>query len=397
MNEGKNSFSYLISIFGLFRAYQTAFMTSVSFSSIDVIIPSYRMEEHALLQIFNLRRPVGFEVNFILVCDNPGVAVPVSVQALSDQGKINLLINEKNSGPSFTRNRGIDISHGNWILFLDDDIVPSSDLLLVYAAAIKATPDSLGFVGVTEFPTPFNRVTEALKLNGAVGFFAMSRSKKEQAWAPTANLMLNRSLLGPRRFSSALTIAGEDVELMARNSQANGQLYTSLPEAVVFHPWWDKGRSQLKRMFRYGYGNATILRLPHIWKYSHLDFSNTVESVFIVVLITPLLIMVGVDLKTPLILIGIVLLAELITNMIRAIKVSGRFSSALIWQMMLHKNAQEVGFFWALLKSGRWLSMCRMIDFGFKKPYPSPFRLNRWKIVKLVVTVILLLLLMDFN
>lgn len=367
-------------------------MTLVSFSSIDVIIPSFRMEEQALIQIFHLTLPVGFDVKFYLVCDNPDVAVPSSVQALADEGRITLLINEQNSGPSFTRNRGIDVGDGHWILFLDDDIAPSSDLLLVYAEAIKASPDSLGFVGVTEFPTPFNSVTEALKLNGAVGFFEMSKSKKEQPWAPTANLMLNRALLAARRFSTELTIAGEDVELMTRNSQANGRLYTSLPEAVVYHPWWDNGRSQLKRMFRYGYGNATILKLPHIWKYSHLDFSNTIETLFILVLLSPLLLLGGLSFKTLLLLSGIVLLAELITNAIRSIKVSGRFSPDLIWQMVLHKNAQEVGFFWALLKSGRIMSMSRAIDFGFKKPYPSPFRLNRWKIVKLVVTTLLLLL-----
>jgi len=366
-------------------------MSSAPISSIDVIIPSFRMEEHALLQIFNLVLPTDFQVKFYLICDNPTVAVPASVQRLADEGRIMLLINETNSGPSYTRNRGIERSHGTWILFLDDDIAPSSDLLLVYAEATKCSPDSLGFVGVTEFPAPFNSVTESLQLNGALGFFQMSRNKSEQAWAPTANLMLNRSLLGSRRFSTELTIAGEDVELMTRNSQENGKLYTSLPNAIVYHPWWDKGRSQLKRMFRYGYGNATILKLPHICRYSHLDFSNTVESVFILVLLTPLFLLAGMALKTPLVLTLIVLLAELITNSVRSIKESGRFSPALIWQMVLHKNAQEVGFFWALLKRGRWLSMCRIIEFGFKKPHPSPFRLNRWRIVKLLVTLILLL------
>lgn len=344
------------------------------------------------MAIFNLSRPPGFHVKYILICDNPHVKVPAAIQGLADGGIIKMLVNDVNSGPSYTRNRGIEEGNGQWILLLDDDIVPSPDLLNAYAEAIHAYPESLGFVGVTEFPEPFNAVTRALDLNGAVGFFRMSKLKKEQAWAPTANLMLNRSLLDDRRFRTELTIGGEDVELLTRNSQENGKRYLSLPDAVVSHPWWDEGRSQVKRMFRYGYGNATILQLPHIRKYSCLDFSNTIETLFGLALLTPVMLIAEIHYGTVLALFGIVLLAELITNAIRSITVSHKISLGLIWQMMLHKNAQELGFFYALLKQRRPLSMCRMIDFGFKKTYPSPFRLNRWKIVKLVVTVLMLLI-----
>lgn len=344
------------------------------------------------MAIFNLSCPSGFHVKYILICDNPHVKVPAAIQDLADGGIIKLLVNDVNSGPSYTRNRGIEEGNGQWILLLDDDIVPSPDLLNAYAEAIHAHPGSLGFVGVTEFPEPFNDVTRALDLNGAVGFFRMSKLKKEQAWAPTANLMLNRGLLGDRRFRAELTIGGEDVELLTRNSQENGERYLSLPDAVVSHPWWDEGKSQVRRMFRYGYGNATILQLPHIRRYSCQDFPNTIETLFGLALLTPVMLIVGIHFETVLALFGIVLLAELITNAIRSITVAHKVNPALIWQMMLHKNAQEFGFFWALLRQGKFLSMCRMIDFGFKKQHPSPFRLNRWKIVKLLVTVLLLLI-----
>lgn len=361
---------------------------------IDIIIPSFRMEEHLLLPIMDLPSPAGFRVNYILICDNPQVKVPPTIQSLANEGSIRLLVNEVNRGPSYTRNRGIEEGNSQWILFLDDDIVPSKDLLNVYSRAIEAHPESLGFVGVTEFPEPFNDVTNALDLNGAVGFFKMSRFKNEQAWAPTANLMLNRCLLGDRRFREELTIGGEDVELLTRNSQENSKRYLSLPDAVVCHPWWDEGKSQVKRMFRYGYGNATILQLPHIRKYSFLDFSTTIETLFGVVVLTPFMLIGGIHFETVLTLLGIILSAELIMNTARSIDASRRVSPALIWQMMLHKNAQELGFFWALLRKGRFLSMCRTIDFGFKKANPSPFRLNRWKIVKLIMTAVLLLLLL---
>lgn len=366
-------------------------MQTNKLTQIDIIVPSFRMEEHVLTGIFNLKQPVGFQIKYFLICDNPQINVPSVIRSLAEEGKIMLLINEINRGSSFTRNRGIDNSEGDWILFLDDDIIPAPDLLIKYAAAIELYPDRLGFVGLTQFPKPFNLITEALMLNGAMGHFHMSKFKKEQPWAPTANLMLKKSSLGKRRFREELNSGGEDVELLVKNSQENKALYLSLPEAVVNHPWWNDGGSQLKRMFRYGHGNAMILQLPHIWKYSYLDFSNTIESVFILVLICPIFLIAGMSYITFFVLIIIVLLSELITNAIRSMKAVGKFSPALIWQMTLHKNAQEVGFFWSLLRRGRLLSMCRMIDFGFKKPHPSPFRLNRWKIVKMGITTLLLL------
>ncbi|WP_069660419.1 glycosyltransferase family A protein [Arcticibacter eurypsychrophilus] len=366
-------------------------MLADALNHIDVVIPSFRMDEQFLLGIFNLKKPMDFEVTYYLVCDHPQVLVPNSIQRLANDGTITLLINSLNLGPSQTRNKGIDCGHGAWILLLDDDIIPGADLLLVYADAIRKNRTSIGFSGVTAFPDPINSITKALLLNGVLGHFYLSRTKENQRWSPTSNIMLNRELLSSRRFRVEWTSA-EDVELLVRNSLENDCYYLSLPKAEITHPWWNAGKMQLKRMFNYGYGNAIILKFPHIKMYSYVDFSNTSESSSILLLLSGIAFLLGCNYTIYLKLLVIILLAEYLTNLIRAIIATRKFSLPLAWQMTIHKNTQELGFFYSLIKTGRLLFLFRRIDFGFNKPCPSPFRLNKWKIIKMSLIIGLLLL-----
>lgn len=366
-------------------------MSTDYLNHIDVVIPSFRMNEQFLLEIFNLKKPVDFEVKYFLICDNPKVHVPDAIQHLADEGIIFLLINTINLGPSQTRNRGIDSGHGAWILLLDDDIIPSTDLLMVYADAIRNNRESIGFSGVTAFPDPINSITRALLLNGVLGHFYLSRFKERQRWSPTSNIMLNRRLLNNRRFRAELTSA-EDVELLVRNSIENDSYYLSLPKAEITHPWWNAGKSQLKRMFNYGDGNATILELPHIKKYSYVDFTSTSESSLILLILSGIVLLLGGNYIIYLELLIIILLSEYLTNLVRAITGTRKVSLYLAWQMTIHKNVQEFGFFYSLIKSGRLQYLFRRIDFGFNKPNPASFRLNKWKIIKLSIIIVLVLL-----
>ena len=357
---------------------------------IDVVIPSFRLDETILQGIFSLAIPDEILVNYILVADNPNVEVPASIQQLAIQGKIQLIINEQNIGFSKTRNKGINAGKADWILMLDDDIVPDPRLLFAYNDAIKKKPNSLGFIGVTDFPTPFNAVTKALFYNGAVGHFQSARHHENLSWAPTANVLLNRSLLYPRLFNPDLQFGGEDISLLTENAFANHKKYDSVPDAIVVHPWWNDGKKQWKRMFRYGKGAADIIIEPHIVPYSYRDFTNTSESVFILLIM--MLVAIIVPFHKPLLIswIAIFILAECITGLVRSFQISKSLSFPIAWQMITHKNAYEAGMLYRLIQKGRHNCIGKRIDVGFSKKYPSPFRLNRWKIFKTILIGVLI-------
>ena len=85
--------------------------------------------------------------------------------------------------------------------------------------------------------------------------------------------------------------------------------------------------------------------------------------------------------------------AELITNFIRSVYLSGKFSVSLAVHLFWLKNCYEFGYLFESLRTGRLLGFAERIDMSFAKENPSWFRLNKWKIVKMTLILTGLLLL----
>ena len=100
---------------------------------ISVVIPTYhrpdritRAVESALAQTCDVE---------VFVVDDNGEGSPeqlATASALTQSGqmeRIHYLINEKNGGGSYSRNRGLKQAHGEFITFLDDDDEIAGDKL----------------------------------------------------------------------------------------------------------------------------------------------------------------------------------------------------------------------------------------------------------------------------
>lgn len=357
--------------------------------SIDIIIPSFRLHESILLDIIALPHPPAFQVAIYIIADNPKVIVPESIRRLADEGRINLLINSSNLGVAATRNKGIMAGNGKWALLLDDDIKPRPDLLTAYAAAIVQNEDAMGFAGVTDFPAPFNAVTTALEISGATGHFKAARHQGSMIWAPTANLLLNKQKMAEGLFDAGLKKSGEDIDFLVRNSLLFGEKYIAVPDAVVLHPWWDEGGVQTRRMVRYGEGASEIARKAPVKNYTYRDFTNTSETLLLLLLCLPVFVFSGYG---GLAVAGIIALltSEFATNWLKGIIAGKTASPAVAFHLMWAKNCWEFGFLYASLTTGYLNGFAQRIEMGFVKPHPSPFRLNRWKIIKILILLALL-------
>lgn len=361
-------------------------------NSVDIVIPSFRLNESILSAIIHLKQPAGWQFRFYLIVDNPNVEVPVSIKEWQQNGNIQLILNKQNEGPAETRNAGIRAGQGKWILFLDDDIVPSPELLQAYVSAIALQSEAIGFVGVTQFPKPFNDVTRALAINGSVIHFDMALRKESMVWAPTANLMLNRSKMDAALFNASLKNGGEDIEFLARNSFLFDERYISVPDAVVSHPWWNDGNVQTERMFRYGKGAEDIMDLPSMKKYTYFDFTNTPESLLLLLIALPFALYYR-NLFCWLEVLMVLILAEFITNWLKAIKIGKNASPIIAFYLMWAKNCYEFGVLYNAVSKGKFSHFAKRIDVGFSKEHPSHFRTNKWKIIKMILLVVMLLML----
>lgn len=354
--------------------------------SIDVVIPSFRLNADILKKILDLTAPPDVNLQFIIVADNPEIDVPEEIKACSKNKALKILINEINLGFSATRNRGIDESKSDWILLLDDDIDPDQHLIVKYSEAVKLHPDAIGFIGTTYMPAPFNVVTTALHIYGITGHFTSATREKEMVWAPTANILLNKKKLAARRFNEILKNGGEDIELLSRNAMENGATYFPVPEAFVVHPWWNNGKSQVKKMFNYGKASTDVLRFGHIKRYAFLDFTNTSESLCLLFLFAVLQsLIMGPDIHLYLLLTWLIIFSEFLICVIKAAFALKKISLSVSFQLFLHKLAYETGAVLQAIRTGKITAFSRRVDLSFRKPNPPPFRLNRWKIIKMLM------------
>ncbi len=142
---------------------------------VDVITPTYRVNQEFLQRIVNLEVPSYCETMFILVVDNP----KADIRWLRELEKENLGLlrvrkNPQNLGASGARNVGLGESAADWIIFLDDDVIPDKRLLYEYAAAIVSHGDKAdGFAGnvILRLLLPVKCSTLFSKLNTHICLF----------------------------------------------------------------------------------------------------------------------------------------------------------------------------------------------------------------------------------
>lgn len=371
------------------KHYDISFKTYICHSmqatkTIDIIIPSFRLDEDYLIALVYLPKPKDWVFNYYIIVDNPSIKVPTSIQKLSDEGLINLFINPENLGASASRNKGIDAGTGEWILFLDDDIVADEDLLKVYTEAIQNNPDEIGFIGLTDFLPAINEFTQALQLDHLT-HFKIAETRDRFTWGVTANMMYRRSSMHELRFSHIFPKSGggEDVDLPFRICLRNNKEFKCIKEARVVHPWWNNGKPHYDRFIRYGTGTAYLL-FAHK-KSSSYDFPNVIESLFILIISAPLFIFFWGWSNWAIVLIAIPFFEYLLAYLKTLSKGINSFKTA--YYIALLNNSYHLGIFKTILKNKRMDLFMKRMNPEFSRLHH--FHLNKWKIIKIALFLIL--------
>jgi GT2 family glycosyltransferase len=146
---------------------------------------------------------------------------------------------DANGGPARARNRGVEESSAPWIVFIDDDVMPSERMLEVHLAAIRSAPGgmtvSLGpFAEPSDWKaTPWN-MWEARQ--AAHETACLQRRDYDPTWRQfhTGNNALSRALFHRAGGFDESFLRAEDDEFAARLS-ALGVSFAFEPEAVGWH------------------------------------------------------------------------------------------------------------------------------------------------------------------
>ncbi|CAM9243435.1 unnamed protein product, partial [Choristocarpus tenellus] len=234
----------------------------------DVVIPSYRVDIDLLSRICSLEVPREMRCTFLVIVDNPNVPQERLAKLISIlEGGTNICrvrANEVNRGASYSRNRGVAESCADWVLLLDDDVLPSRNLLIEYCKIIQAqyrreeeevnsskweqsngaANAVCGYVGNTKFPPATNFLQRAVNLSDLNYMFGISTVIHDPAWGVTANLVIRLTTQEGKRkvpiFGENFpkTGGGEDVDACLRHQAITNGTFLSAPRAIVCHEWW---------------------------------------------------------------------------------------------------------------------------------------------------------------
>jgi len=268
---------------------------------LDVVVPSFRGNLDLLSRICNLEIPDECTTQIIIILDNPELYPLRNYLETRYEEKVRVRVNNKNSGASYSRNRGLDESAGDWVLFLDDNVIVPPGILQSYADAIgKHGTLYSGFVMPTEMPRIATVWSAGVKIMHLLHFWSKHIHENFYVrWGVTAQICLRQ---GKARFDEDFpkTGGGEDIDMCLSVQGNNGDkpictILNSEPmlhnissemmetaQRQCVHEWWDGGKVQSKRFYGWGYGDSLLIKK---WKkHAYISFPNALEcTVFIII------------------------------------------------------------------------------------------------------------------
>ena len=273
--------------------------------TLDVVVPSFRVRLDYLKSICFLKVPARVHTHFIIIIDNIDallraardltddcdITIPQAEDILERHlamsgNVVRVRCNASNLGASASRNHGINESAAEFILNLDDDLIPDDDLLEQYGRKLLQIDDTVaGLIGLVRFPrSPDMPLRHAAVLMSYLTFmFEIAERENNMytpAWGVTANILFRRTHI---RFDPiyAKTGGGEDVDYSLRITEAcNGGRLLAVPEARVVHPFWPGSVFTLASHFHnWAIGDSALFqRFP---EHTYWSFPNLPEMTLI--------------------------------------------------------------------------------------------------------------------
>ncbi|EDQ85412.1 uncharacterized protein MONBRDRAFT_38874 [Monosiga brevicollis MX1] len=240
---------------------------------VDIVVASFRVDPQFLVPLLtqHIRDPElakKIDVGFVLIADQPREKIQRELEALEAKfghdWRYRIRAQPVNTGAAAARNRGLQESSADYIIFLDDDVQVSAGLLEAYCRAFLEHPEQTGFVGPTCFPATKSIRCLGIRLAGVTYFWDAATYMQTMPWAVTANMACKRVPTARFRDLFPKTGGGEDIDYCLMWCGAD---LLSVPKAKATHPWWNDGHPRFDRFFGWARGDGALIALwpQHCW------------------------------------------------------------------------------------------------------------------------------------
>jgi len=333
---------------------------------LDIVIPSFRADVDVLNSIRNLSIPKNMIRKIIVVLDDPLHPLPHELELWSTFEDLSVIRNEVNLGASGARNVGINAALSDWVLFLDDDIYPNPNLLHVYAKSIENKGSKVpGFVGITRLPETVSSFTRGIVASDILTFFDLAEHRDHMPWGITANLLVRRDAIGDHRFKPLFPKSGggEDIDFCLEIVNSFGKGFSTEPNAVVHHPWWNNSDRTYRRFFRWAYGDSNLpaLHPQHRWR----NLPNTAELIALCLVGTILFFFVDESFPKLMVLtITGIVIGEFFSEWVRLILVKSIKNPIIAIESSCVRFSNDLGRVKAVLQSMNLLRITERFDYA---------------------------------
>lgn len=231
---------------------------------VSVVIPTYnrlyRLQQ-VLAALSQQTYPLD-QIEVIVISDGSSDGTHEALGQFQAPYRFSLHI-QANQGPAAARNNGIQRASGEYVLFIDDDVVPTPQLIAEHLAVHARAGGDAIVLGPMLTPSDF-RMSPWVRWEQAM-LVKQYSSMQSGHWAPTArqfytgNTSLARQhLLASGGFDPAFRRA-EDVELAYRLSRL-GLQFIFQPAAVGYHYAERSFRSWMETPYAYGRNDVIFSR-----------------------------------------------------------------------------------------------------------------------------------------
>lgn len=157
----------------------------------SIIIPAYNAENHIRKALDSIKQQVFTDYELIVVCDS---CEDRTAEIAAEYGARVEIVGYRQDG--FTRNRGLDMAQGEWVLFMDDDDWWMHEYVLTMLdEKLKDYPD----IDILCFSFIFKHWK-----------YATPRGNGGSHWVAVWNKCWRREFIGNTRFSNKYSISDLD-------------------------------------------------------------------------------------------------------------------------------------------------------------------------------------------
>jgi len=248
--------------------------------NVSIIIPTYNRGEQLVkvlecitsCDVANLKK-----IEIIVVDDNSKTpaehyidkqrfVIPFSV----------IILRQENAGPGAARNTGLKNSSGDIVIFIDDDVLVSPNLIQKHLRAHELFPNSV-IIGSYPLLLDQKRTPLLRWLNSLIDDPDMDTSKDHYILTTevaSGNLSIERSDFesGELYYNYVRTPAAEEYELMARLERTGKKIYYN-PSITGWHLQPVSLKNKCMQEYKYGIGIAeVVMKVPESINYSQLNY-----------------------------------------------------------------------------------------------------------------------------